>query len=118
MDVIYRVNKEKGVVVAKFEADWENLIARVLCKYSVTVSYWDIAGEICKLYPVRVGVAKTHTTDTFNETEGKKIARKKLVERFKRCEALALRTLLKRERNKVEHKHKALEKRLLKLYGC
>ena len=88
--ILYKTNEEKRTVVAYFEGGKEYLA------YSLTKMYLNISksGKLVKLDANKLfikayklitsfseikGIAKCHIEDEFNEEEGKKIAKKKLL---------------------------------------
>lgn len=97
--ITYKINKEKGVVVAFFARTgltakevWREDLANMLFKMNVHGRFYDIVGDIVdKVLKERVvvGRAKLMDGDTFNEEVGKKIAREDLFNRYRLAEVKA-----------------------------
>lgn len=95
----YRINKEKGVVVAFFAQTgltakevWRENLANILFKVDVLGRFYNLVGDIVdKVLKERVvvGRAKLMEGDTFNEEVGKKIAREDLFNRYRLAEVQA-----------------------------
>ena len=97
--ITYKINKEKGVVVAFFAQTgltakevWRENLANMLFKMNVHGRFYDIVGDIVDEVlkeRVVVGRAKLMDGDTFNEEIGKKIAREDLFNRYRLAEIKA-----------------------------
>ena len=97
--ITYKINKEKGVVVAFFAqpgltatAVWRENLAHMLFKMDVHGRFYDIVGDIVdKALKDRivVGRAKLMDGDIFNEEVGKNIAREDLFNRYRLAEVRA-----------------------------
>ena len=97
--ITYKINEEKGVVVAFFAQPgltakevWEDNLSNMLFKMNVHGRFYDIVGDIVdKVLKDRivVGRAKLMDGDTFNEEVGKKIAREDLFNRYRLAEVQA-----------------------------
>ena len=97
--ITYKINKEKGVVVAFFAQPgltarevWRENLANMLFKMDVHGRFYDIVGDIVdKALKDRivVGRAKLMDGDTFNEEVGKNIAREDLFNRYRLAEVQA-----------------------------
>lgn len=95
----YRINKEKGVVVAFFAQTgltakevWRENLANMLFKMSVHGRFYNLIEDIVdKVLKDRVvvGRAKLMEGDTFDEEVGKNIARKDLFTRYRLAEVKA-----------------------------
>lgn len=95
----YKINKEKGVVVAFFAQPgitakevWGENLANMLCKLDTHGRYYNIIEDIVnKVLKERVvvGRAKCMGGDTFNEEVGMNIAREDLFNRYRIAEVQA-----------------------------
>lgn len=106
MSIVYDVDKKNGRVIAKFADEdgkptndlWFSAIMRTLRKVDCTDLEWDtlltIAKETLLAFPKKIGVAKLHPNDVFNEAVGKEIARKKLIMRFRKAQTHAMHKLV------------------------
>ena len=100
----YKINKEKGVVVAFFAQTgltakevWRENLANMLFKMNVHGRFYDIVEDIAdKVLKDRivVGRAKLMDGDTFNEEVGKNIAREDLFNRYRIAELYAKRLFI------------------------
>jgi len=96
--IVYHVNKEKGVIVARFEGDfdyWKKSLEE-MC-YNICGGYNDsvhrIVWNILIEYPNLTGKAKLHPNDTWNESCGKMYAKKALLDKWYRVKNRVLRKL-------------------------
>lgn len=97
--ITYKINKEKGVVVAFFAQTgltakevWEENLSNMLFKTDVHGRFYNLVGDIVdKVLKERVvvGRAKCMEGDTFNEEVGKNIAREDLFNRYRLAELQA-----------------------------
>ena len=97
--ITYKINKEKGVVVAFFAQHgltakevWGENLANMLCKLDTHGRYYNIIEDIVdKALKDRavVGIAKLMEGDTFDEEVGKNIAREDLFNRYRIAEVYA-----------------------------
>ena len=97
--ITYKINKEKGVVVAFFAQTgltakevWRENLANMLFKTDVLGRFYNLVGDIVdKVLKDRVivGRAKLMDGDTFNEEVGKNIAREDLFNRYRLAEVRA-----------------------------
>lgn len=105
MSIVYEVDKENGRVIAKFAEEfkstndiWFSAIMHTLNKVDCTnydfSTLFDIAEETVFTFPIKVGIAKLHPNDEFNEEYGKEVARKKLVKRFRKAQIYAMHKLV------------------------
>lgn len=97
--ITYKINKEKGVVVAFFAQTgltakevWEENLSNMLYKMDVHGRFYNIVEDIVnKVLKERVvvGRAKLMEGDTFDEEVGKSIAREDLFKRYRIAELYA-----------------------------
>ena len=97
--ITYKINKEKGVVVAFFARTgltakevWGENLANRLFKMDVNGRFYNLVGDIVdKVLKDRivVGRAKLMDGDTFDEEVGKNIAREDLFNRYRLAEVKA-----------------------------
>lgn len=97
--ITYKINKEKGVVVAFFARTgrtakevWGENLANMLCKLDTHGRYYNIIEDIVNKVlkdRVVVGKAKLMDGDTFDEEVGKNIAREDLFNRYRIAELYA-----------------------------
>lgn len=97
--ITYKINKEKGVVVAFFAQTgltakevWEENLSNMLFKTDVHGRFYNLVGDIVdKVLKERVvvGRAKCMEGDTFDEEVGKNIAREDLFNRYRLAEVQA-----------------------------
>lgn len=97
--ITYKINKEKGVVVAFFAQPgltakevWEDNLSNMLFKTDVHGRFYNLVGDIVdKVLKERVvvGRAKCMEGDTFDEEVGKNIAREDLFNRYRLAEVQA-----------------------------
>lgn len=97
--ITYKINKEKGVVIAFFAQPgltakevWEENLSNMLFKMDVHGRFYNLVGDIVdKVLKERVvvGKAKLMEGDTFDEEVGKKIAREDLFNRYRIAEVQA-----------------------------
>lgn len=97
--ITYKINKEKGVVVAFFAQPgltakevWRENLANMLFKMDVNGRFYNLVGDIVdKVLKDRivVGRAKLMDGDTFDEEVGKNIAREDLFNRYHIAEVRA-----------------------------
>lgn len=97
--ITYKINKEKGVVVAFFAQTgltakevWEENLSNMLYKMDVPGRFYNIVEDIVnKVLKERVvvGRAKLMEGDTFDEEVGKSIAREDLFKRYRIAELYA-----------------------------
>ena len=97
--ITYKINKEKGVVVAFFAQTgltakevWRENLANMLFKTDVLGRFYNLVGDIVdKVLKDRivVGRAKLMDGDTFDEEVGKNIAREDLFNRYRIAEVRA-----------------------------
>lgn len=97
--ITYKINKEKGVVVAFFAQTgltakevWEDNLSNMLYKLDSHGRFYNlIEGIVDKVLKERVvvGRAKLMEGDTFDEEVGKKIAREDLFNRYRLAELSA-----------------------------
>lgn len=97
--ITYKINKEKGMVVAFFAQPgltarevWRENLANMLFKTDVHGRFYNLVEDIVnKVLKERVvvGIAKLMEGDTFDEEVGKNIAREDLFNRYRLAEVKA-----------------------------
>lgn len=116
--IVYNVNKEKGIVVARFEGDkeyWRQSLYE-MCANILDPTYTDapnsIIDNVVDDFQDFVGKAKLHPHDKWNEETGKKLAKKKLLEKWYHVKDRVLEDLKDFVEDNYENTIERIDKRL------
>ena len=99
--ILYEINKDKRVVIARFEGGQEEMATSLgrMCLNILSSTYisnslaWQIVDNILISYPKFIGKAVCHEDDEWDEEKGKALAKERLLQKWYKIKSEVLERL-------------------------
>lgn len=99
--IIYEINKDKRVVIARFEGGQEEWVASLKCMclnilsstYTSSRLAWQAVDNVLGSYTKFIGKAVCHEDDEWDEEKGKTLAKERLLQKWYKIKSEVLECL-------------------------